>query len=125
MKITILFLLLAAATTAYGASWKKPETAFASGYKCDLTTFDGRNSQLRIIPTRNKYSVISKDITLGNFKVIDNSVNFLHIFYSSEEEKLSMHIGINKKTGELIFNLMDFKIKNRPASQVNGSCEKS
>ena len=98
---------------------------FASGYQCDLTTFDGSNSQLRIIPTGNKYAVIFEKDSLGNFRVIDNSINFLHIFNSFEKEKMSMHIGINKKTKELIFNLMDFKITNRPASQVNGSCQKS
>ena len=98
---------------------------FASGYQCDVKTFDGSNSQLRIIPTGNKYAIISDDVFLGNFRVIDNSINFLHIFNSFEEEKMSMHIGINKKTKELIFNLMDFKITNRPASQLNGSCQKS
>ena len=98
--------------------------AFASGYKCDLITFDGRDSQLRIIPTKNnKYEVISEEVTLGNFKVINNSINFLHIFNSFEKEKLFMHIGINKKTKKLIFNLMDFQITNRPTSQINGSCQ--
>ena len=98
---------------------------FASGYQCNLTTFDGSNSQLKIIPKGNEYSVISEEVFLGNFRVIDNSINFLHIFNSFEEEKVSMHIGINKKTKKLIFNLMDFKITNRPASQINGSCQKS
>ena len=98
---------------------------FASGYQCDLKTFDGSNSQLRIIPAGNEYAVIAEEVSLGNFRVIDNSINFLHIFNSLEKEKMSMHIGINKKTKELIFNLMDFKITNRPASQINGSCQRS
>ena len=98
---------------------------FASGYQCNLKTFDGSNSQLRIIPAGNEYEVISEEVFLGNFKVIDNSINFLHIFNSFEKEKMSMHIGINKKTKELMFNLMDFKITNRPASQINGSCQRS
>ena len=98
---------------------------FASGYQCNLKTFDGSNSQLKIIPAGNEYEVISEEVFLGNFKVIDNSINFLHIFNSFEKEKMSMHIGINKKTKELIFNLMDFKITNRPASQINGSCQRS
>ena len=69
-----------------------------------MKTFDGSNSQLRIIPAVNEYAVISEEVFLGNIRVIDNSINFLHIFNSLEKEKMSMHIGINKKTKELIFN---------------------
>ena len=98
---------------------------FASEYKCNLTTFDGRDSELKIIPKNYKYLVISDDIKLGDFRVIYNTINFLHIFKTLEEEKLSMHIGINKQTNKVIFNLMDFKFTNRPASQVNGFCQKS
>ena len=98
---------------------------FASEYKCDLITFDGRDSELKIIPKNYKYVVISDNINLGDFRVIDNTINFLHIFNSLEEEKLSMHIGINKQTNTVMFNLMDFKFTDRPASQVKGFCQKS
>ena len=97
-------------------------SAFASGYKCNVKTVDGRNYQLRIIPTRNKYKVISEDFTLENFKVIDTSINVLHLFRSFEEEKNSIHIAINKQTKKLIVNLMDLKNIDLPASQVIGSC---
>ena len=98
---------------------------FASEYKCNLTTFDGRDSELKIIPKNYKYVVISDDINFGDFRVIDNTINFLHIFSSVEDENLSMHIGINKQTNKVIFNLMDFKVTDRPVSQVKGFCQKS
>ena len=78
---------------------------------------------MQISSEGSKYKVYVDETFMGNFKLIENNNNFLHIFNSWERLESSMHIGIDKKTNFLISNLMDFK-KERSSTQAIGSCKK-
>ena len=97
-------------------------SAFAIDYSCVVTTYDDKSAKMQISTEGTKYKVYLGETFMGNFKLIENNNNFLHIFKSWETLKASMHIGIDKKTNNLISNMMDFK-KERSSTQVIGSCK--
>ena len=99
-------------------------SAFAIDYSCVVSTYDDKSVEMQISAEGSKYKVYVGENFYGNFKIIENNNNFLHIFNSWETLKASMHIGINKKTSQLISNVMDFK-KDRSTTQVIGSCIKA
>ena len=98
-------------------------SAFAIDYNCLVSTYDDDSVNMQISSEGSKYKVYIGKTFMGNFKLIENNNNFLHIFNSWETLESSMHIGIDKKTNYLISNLMDFK-KERSSTQAIGSCKK-
>ena len=98
-------------------------SAFAIDYSCVVTTYDDKSVKMQISTECTKYKVYLGETYMGNFKLIENNNNFLHIFKSWEALKASMHIGIDKKTNNLISNMMDFK-EERSSTQAIGSCKK-
>ena len=110
-KLLLIFTLLFSVMFSFSSS--------AEYFSCKVNRYDGSIGTNYFNRDYNKFLFESEDIDLI-FNILYEDNNYLYLNWSREH--YNINIGIDKNSGRLFMDSMDFKI-NRPTSRAKGICD--